>query len=149
MPEGAQIATEATVPESVEEVRRSIMLRGVAAMSEAKYKLADQGDHSFAFARRYLPRLARSICIVLVVLAVFVQTGNGGEASPALAIGWIAIAVMIFYRRTETLILDLRAAGNGTRITVAGAISKKGRVALGQVSAQLLDGQGVDRGSRL
>ena len=135
MPEGTTVAVEATLAQDVDEVRRGVLLRGVPAMSEAKYKLSDQGEHSFVFARRYLPRVARNFCVFLVVLAVIVQSSNGGQASPALALGWMAILAMIFYRRTENVGVDIRPVEGGTRVVAAGMASKQGRAALDGIMA--------------
>lgn len=143
MPEGAPVAVEGTLAEDVDVVRRDIMLRGVAAMGQAKYKLADQGESTFTFSRRYLPRVARNACVLVVLVAVFVQTGNGGEVSPALAAGWIAVLAMIFYRRTETVTVDLRSVERGTRLIAAGVVSKSGRAVLGEIMAGVAASQGI------
>jgi hypothetical protein len=131
MPEGSSIGDEVAVHRPPDDVYRELLVAGVPAMQRANYQLVSKDDNSVVFGRRYLPRAALQACILVVIVVAMVQSSNGGQATPALALGWIAILTMIFYRRVERLTLDLRPAENGTQVIVVGSISKRARAVLG------------------
>jgi hypothetical protein len=135
MPEGDVISSEALLPTPVEETRRFVLTTGVPQFAEAKYKLVSQSDNTVVLARRYLPGLVQRICILVIVLVVIAQYGATKFTAVA-ALGWVAILVMLLYRRQETLTLDLRPEGDGTRVIAVGNASKKGRAVIANVLGQ-------------
>lgn len=99
------------------------------ALASAKYKLKDHSPERIVYEHRFMPQPAKGIAIGLLLLMIFFQ--STGPSTPAfIALAWICVGALAFYRRKENLTLSLRPDGSGTAITVAGQASEKARQVL-------------------
>lgn len=102
-------------------------------MEAVRYRVSDTAQQRVVFVRRYLPSQVLRLGLVVVAVGVLISS-TSGHAQPAYAVAvWIAIFGMSFYRRSETLTIDLQPDGTGTRLTVIGHASKTAAKVLEEV----------------
>jgi len=132
MPQGSLVTASASSGETPQALHGELVTRAVPALAAARYRLQHQDASSLRFERRYVPGWAWTLFAVLLLLAVGSTAANGwsGASSGLVILFWISVAVLIFYRKREGLSISIQGEGQGSRLTVAGHVSKRGQDAL-------------------